>query len=86
MKPPIELPTSVAALDADLAQEGVDEPAVAGNADLLLRQLGLAEARQVDGDRRGGARAKWGMFSSQFCQQPASPWMKTTGGPSPIST
>ena len=22
-------------------------------------------------------RAKWGMFSSQFCQQPPSPWTKT---------
>ena len=31
-------------------------------------------------------RAKWGRFSSQFCQQPERPWMKTIGVPSPIST
>ena len=31
-------------------------------------------------------RAKWGRFSSQFCQQPESPWTKISGSPSPIST
>ena len=29
---------------------------------------------------------KWGRFSSQFCQQPESPWTKSSGSPSPIST
>ena len=31
-------------------------------------------------------RAKWGRFSSQFCQAPERPWTNTSGGPSPIST
>ena len=38
------------ALDADLAQERVHEPAVAGHADVFVRQLGVAESGQVDRD------------------------------------
>ena len=30
-------------------------------------------------------RANTGTCSSQFCHEPERPWMKTTGGPEPMS-
>ena len=75
MKPPIELPTTEAAPTRALEQR-VDDARVARDGDLLE---GIGESPKPG---RSIAITRWsatkaGMFSSQFTQLPASPWMKT---------
>ena len=80
-KPPIELPTTT----------GSSSPSSSHTASTVRAKPGIEHSSGIS-DRPNPGRStatqrrvpmKAGMFSSQFCQIPPSPWMNSSGGPSP---
>ena len=67
--------------------EAVQQAPVALDRDLPVGHRRVAEPGRSSASTRC-SRAKWGMFSSQFCHEPERPWTKTTGirAPEPSST
>ena len=69
-KPPIELPTTAAAVDVERVEQGVEVAGVAGDRDRLGRHRRVAEAGKIDGDDAVASRANTGSCSSQLGQEP----------------
>ena len=85
-KPPIELPTTTGSTTPNRSHKASTTRAKPW---IEIRPDGIGEPPNPG---RSGATTrkdsmKCGMFSSQFCQRPPSPWMNSSAGPSPpVST
>ena len=82
VNPPIELPTSTASPRSSSEQSASTQRP---KPEIDISSAGISDSPWPGRSTAITLRSRpiLGMFSSQFCHDPPSPWTMTTGGPSP---